>query len=82
MAPRIRICGSDLCLGGEAKQPAPGKLVRLRTNNRWAILDYATGPEGNAPIEQLKGVNYVCGVCVRAEIEVYFIPADRMDAHY
>jgi hypothetical protein len=35
-------------------------------------------------IEQLKGVDYVCGVCVNphGEIEVYFIPADRVDAHY
>ena len=61
-----------------------GKLVRLRTNNKWAILDYATGPELGAPVEQLKGVDYVCGVCVnpQGEIEVYFIPADRVDAHY
>ena len=60
----------------------PGKLVRLRTNNRWAILDYATGPEANAPIEQLEGVDFVCGVCVnpQGEIEVYFIPAGRVDA--
>src|SRR5262249_47274430 len=58
------------------------KLVRLRTNKRWAILDYATGPEASAPIEQLEGVDYVCGVCVNAqgEIEVYLIPADRVDA--
>jgi len=60
-----------------------GKLVRLRTNNRWAILDYATGPQASAPIEQLEGVDYVCGVCVnpQGEIEVYFIPAGRVDAH-
>src|SRR5262249_49946030 len=58
------------------------KLVRRGRNRRWAIRDCATGPEAGAPIEQFGGVVYVCGVCVNAEgeIEVYLIPADRVDA--
>src|SRR5436309_3095700 len=62
----------------------PGKLVRLRTNNRWAIMDYAAGPDVNAPIEQLEGVDFVCGVCVNPEsvIEVYFVPAARVYADF
>jgi hypothetical protein len=59
-----------------------GKLVRLRTNNKWALMDYATGTEWADPIKHVEEADFVCSVCInpKSGIEVYFVPADRVAA--
>jgi len=58
-----------------------GKLVRLRTNNVWAVMDYASGSKWDDAIAS-EDADFVCAVCVnpQGEIEVYFVPAARMSA--
>jgi hypothetical protein len=59
-----------------------GRLVLLRTNNQWAVMDYATGTASTDPIEHVERADFVCIVCVTplGEIETYVVPADRLSA--
>jgi hypothetical protein len=81
LVPKGHVANQLYRIKADARRNA-GKLVRLRTNNKWALMDYATGTEWADPIKHVEEADFVCDVCVnpKSGIEVYFVPADRVAA--